>query len=249
MLSVKLYQTIHELNKPRVMEKWHASSIAECPRTQYFRRKGVPALSEPSAALMLRWKAGHAIETAIRPYLEHVFPDIVSNERLENNILTGEYDNYVPKDKAIIEVKSVHDYAFKEHGGEVYLKEQDGTHPNGNKKWIPKLTPYLHHELQNHCYVKLLREAGKEVEKIIYVYISLSGRIATYETAVQPKLVEAVERRLKELNKAWESQTPPDCVCSPDNALFDSVLQYCPYKTEQGCCDLELLKKLEATNV
>lgn len=244
MLSVKLYQTIHEMDKPREMNQWHASSIAECPRAQYFRRKGVPQVREPSAALILRWKAGHAIETAVRPYLKEIFPDLVSNKRLSSDKLdlTGEFDNYTPKTKTIIEVKSVHDYAFKEQGGGLYLKEHDGLHDNGNNKWVPKLTPYLHHELQNHCYVKLLREAGMEVENINYVYISLSGRIVTYETTVQKKLLNSVTRRLKKLSEAWEAQTPPNCVCDPDNVLWGPVLQYCPYREDEKCCDLSLLE-------
>lgn len=247
-LSIKLYQTIAESNERRVYEAWHCSNIGDCPRTHYFKRKGVEPLSKPSAALILRWKAGHLIEEAIREHLEKLFPDIKSNERMYSKTLdlTGEYDNLV--DDTIIEIKSVHDGAFIERDGDTYLKEKTGekTYSTGKtvNTWGPKQDPYLHHELQQHCYVHLLKERGVEVKEIVYIYISLSGRIVVYRTPVKQELLDNVTKRLEVLNKAWADQIAPECLCTAHNhPLYDSVMSYCDFKDPVSgqCCSLELL--------
>ncbi len=229
-LASKLYQSIAEDNEVREFKKWHASSIAECPRAHYFKRLGIPALQTVGAGKMLRWQAGHIIEEVIRPHLLKAYPDLVSNVRLENDTLTGEYDNYSEKESTIIEVKSVHDFAF-------------GYRKKGEQRFhLRDYKPYLNHQLQNHCYVKLLKESGKPVSSITYVYITLDGRIATYNTAVDPSLLNEVSSRLKTLNTAWETQTPPECLCDDKHPLWKSTMQYCPYRDGNECCQLNLIK-------
>lgn len=232
-LANAVYTAVQNADELRVFEKWHASSIAECPRSHYFKRLAVQRQSYVGAGKMLRWKAGHLYEEAIRPFLEQVYPDLVSNERLESETLdlTGEYDNYTAKEKMIIEDKTVHDFAMQ------YRKKDD------KRFHLKDAKPYLNHELQNHCYVLLLREQGKEVEFITYLYITLDGRIATYKTPVKPELLNEVELRLKVLNTAWETKTPPECICKEGHELWKSTMQYCDYKTKDECCSLELLKK------
>ncbi len=231
-LAAQLYGSISEKNEVRVFKEWHASSIAECPRAHYFKRQGIKALETAGAGKMLRWQAGHIMEEVIRPHLEQVYPDLISNERILSKklSLTGEYDNYSEKSEEIIEVKSVHDFAF-------------GYRRKGEKRFhLRDSKPYLNHELQNHCYVNLLREKGKPVSSITYVYITLDGRIATYKTAVQSSILDNVNRRLKILNDAWATQTAPPCICDQkDHPLFKSTMQYCDYKGSAECCSLALL--------
>lgn len=232
-LASDLYNSISKANEVRVFEQWHASAIAECPRSHYFKRLAIPALQTVGAGKMLRWQAGHIIEEVIRPHLLSLYPDLTSNERLNSTILnlTGEYDNYSEKAETIFEVKSVHDFAF------AYRKTADKRFHLRDSK------PYLSHEFQNHSYVKLLREQGKKVSSITYVYITLDGRIATYQTAVDPAILGNVEKRLDILNTAWATKIPPDCVCKEDHPLYKSTMQYCDYKTPQSCCSLELIKE------
>lgn len=239
--AIELYQAIANGNEERVFEMWHASSMAMCPKAHYMKRLGVPEKAEkPSGAKVIRWQAGHNLEKAIRPYIGDVYGDLASNERMtsEKMQLTGEFDNLVLVDNRLVEIKSVHDYAFYDKDGVTSLKEQIGTWPNGNKKWAPKDTPYLGHEIQNHSYVLLLEENSKTVENIDYVYISLSGRLVVYSTQVQEKLILNVKSRLQALNEAWKDKIAPVCICREDHPLYDSVMQWCPYKTEKGCCEL-----------
>lgn len=231
-LANALYKSIRDANEDRVFEQWHASSIAECPRAHYFKRLGIKSLSNPGAGKMLRWQAGHIIEGVIRPHLEKVFEDLESNVRLESELLdlTGEYDNYSEDAETIIEIKSVNERAF------AYRKVADTRYHLRDQK------PYLNHELQNHCYVKLLREKGKPVSFITYVYITLDGRIATYKTPVNLELEANVTRRLELLNTAWKAQQPPECICSKeDHPLYKSTMQFCDYKGKDGCCSLSLI--------
>lgn len=247
--SIALYQSIKAGNERRVFSHWHASSISDCPRAHYFKRLGIKPLQEPSAALIIRWGAGHLLEQMIRPHVEAVYGKAASNDRMTSKELdlTGEFDNLILQGNRLVEIKSVHDMAFIERDGKTYLKEQTGTKQWGQKTvktWGAKETPYLHHELQNHSYVLLLKEQGVEVEGIDYVYISLSGRIVVYSTEVQQKMLDNVTARLNVLNEAWKTQTPPDCMCHlTEHPLYDSVLRYCDYRTEDGCCSLELLKE------
>lgn len=247
--SIALYQAIKAGDERRVFNNWHASSISDCPRNQYFKRLGIKPTQEPSAALIIRWGAGHLLETMIRPHIEKVYGKAASNDRMTSKKyqLTGEFDNLIEADKRLVEIKSVHDMAFLEREGKTYLKENTGTREWGGKTqktWAAKETPYLHHELQNHCYVLLLSELGVEVKEIDYVYISLSGRIVVYSTKVSDELMNNVKARLKVLNDAWKAQTPPDCMCDrTDHPLYDSVLRYCDYRSEEGCCDLKLITK------
>ena len=238
-MSVKLYQSISADNEERPMDMWHASSLAFCPRAQYFKRMGVPALSTPTAAKMLRWKAGHLIEEVIRPHLLKMYPDLKSNVRLTSKKLdlTGEYDNYSEKEKTIFEVKSVHVFAPK-------MIEASGK-------------PYLSHEYQNHSYKMLLEEVKLPVEKIVYIYIALDGRIVALNTEIQPDILDGLKKRLGLLKEALKTKTPPPCFCKANHPLYGSTMQYCDYRTtephktieDKNCCSAKLLDKLNKEKI
>lgn len=249
-VSIDLYRIISKSNEARLMEQWHCSSIAQCPKAQYMARLGVERLSKPTASKVLRWKAGHLIEEAIRPFIDEVYSGVESNVRLESKKLdmTGEFDNYSPSQKRVIEVKSVDDMAFKDDGGLLGLKNQIGFWPNGNKKWGIKETPYLSHEWQNHGYHLLGKENGYEIKGVDYVYISLRGRIVVYSTDItsDSSITKDVKERITLLNKAWKTKTPPPCICTKDgqpnvdNPMWHTALRYCDYQTTTGCCELNL---------
>lgn len=248
--SIALYQAISDSNERRQFNHWHASSIADCPRAHYYKRLGIAPLETPSAALVIRWGAGHLLEEMIRPQIETVYGEIHSNKRMTSKTLnlTGEFDNFVVADSRLVEIKSVHDMAFIERDGKTYLKEKTGTSLRGGREinnWGAKEAPYLHHELQNHAYVLLLAENGIKVSGVDYVYISLSGRIVVYSTDVQQELLDNVSARLDTLNKAWQTKTPPVCICDPAHKLYDSVTKYCDYKNKETgeCCSLDLLER------
>ena len=250
--TIKLYQAILDSNKERVFEHWHASSIATCPRNHYFKRLGIPSLTKPSAAKVIRWTAGHHLETAIREHVESVWGKTASNERMTSKELdlTGEFDNYVIHNNRLVEIKSVHDMAFIERQGEASLKNKIGTKTLSNGKeqavYEPKTTPYLNHELQNHAYVLLLKEKGITVEGIDYVYIALGGRMCVYSTEVQPTLLDNVKTRLNMLNDAYKTKTPPPCICDQkEHPLYENTMQYCDFRNDEAgtCCDLNLIKE------
>jgi len=249
-LTNQLYKAISAANVERPMECWHASSIYQCPRAQYLHRLGKKRLNEPTAGKVLRWSAGHAAEEALRPRIQDVWGnpqsiEFSSNQRLDSKTLdlTGEYDNLARKigttSGTLIEVKTIHDYAFIDRNGHTYLKEATGNiGPRGGVEYKPKLTPYLHHEWQNHAYVILLREKGIEVKNIDYVYMALGGRLSVYHTEVDESIVEDVLERLKLLNESWEKQEPPECTCHEGELFWNEANQYCDFKTEHGCCEL-----------
>jgi len=248
-ISIKLYQAITDSNERRVFEHWHASSLAECPRAQYFKRLGVEPLSTVTAAKVLRWKAGHLMEEAIRPIIAKVYGETSSNKRYISKKLdmTGEFDNLVLAGNKLVEIKTVHDMAFIEKDGIVGLKENLGkkTFSTGREvnTWGVKQTPYLNHEIQNHGYVMLLEEEGIKVEGIDYVYISLGGRIVVYTTQVQPELLQNVTTRLNLLNEAWRTKTPPPCICmETTHPLYENTMKWCEFRDEANntCCEIKL---------
>lgn len=250
--TIQLYQSILDGNNERVFKHWHASSIALCPRAHYFKRKGIKGLNKPSAAKVIRWSAGHHLETAIRDHVANVWGATISNERLTSKEwdLTGEFDNKTVSDNRLIEIKSVHDMAFIERNGEASLKEKIGTKTLSTGKeqaiYEPKTEPYLNHQLQNHAYVLLLEEQGIEVKNIDYVYIALGGRLCVYSTEVSQEYLDNVKQRLIMLKKAQESDTPPPCMCHlTEHPLYENTLQWCDYKNEATgkCCELTLLKE------
>lgn len=234
VLASKLYQSISETNKVREVNQWHASSIAACPRAQYYARLKIKPLSVPTAAKMLRWKAGHLIEEVIRPHLKAVYPDLISNQRFTSEVLdlTGEFDNYSPAQKMLIEVKSIGPRAvrYKKVGEDRYNLRDDG--------------PYLAHQYQNHAYVLLLRENRLEVEQITYLYITLEGLLVTYETKVDEVILSNIKTRLKILREAQEGILPP-CLCKEKHPLWASCTQFCDYrnKEEGECCSESLIGK------
>lgn len=241
--AIKLYQEINAVGETEVrkMAHWHASSLADCPRAHMLKRLGEGFKSSPGAGKQLRWKAGHAFEEAVRDYIPALFDpteEVLTNERYisEKLDLTGEYDNFAVNSGTLVEIKTVHDYAFIERDKHTYLKEHDGIGSNGKNKWKPKMEPHLNHQIQQHAYVLLLRERGYEVTEIKYVYISLSGRLCVYTTEVDPTILANVTKRLEVLNKAWATQELPDCICEPSHPLWDSTMQFCNYRTELDCC-------------
>lgn len=231
-LASAIYQRIHDDDEQRVFEHWHYSSLAECPRAQYFKRLNVKRLQHIGAGKMLRWKAGHLIEEVVRPYLEAIYPDLTSNVRMtdEDDDATGEYDNYSEAEATIIEIKSVNGRAFRyRRVAELRNNLRDDQ-------------PYGNHQLQNHGYVRQLRKRGKPVKFIHFVYISLDGLIATYKVPVSQTYLDEVDTRLKTLNAAWKAQVPPECICTDKtHKYYKSTLQYCDYKNGDDCCSLELL--------
>lgn len=234
-LAIAIYKSIHEANEPRMFKNFHASSIAECPRSHYFKRMGVPPVSQPTAAKMLRWQAGHIIEEVVRPHLQKLYPDLKSNVRLTSKKLdlTGEYDNYSEANKLLIEVKSVSGGAVKRRkvGDDRYhLRDEQ---------------PYLGHIYQNHAYVLLLREQGLPVENITFLYVTLDGLIVSYETKVNDSIQANVEKRLKMLNEALKTNKLPACLCREDHPLWNSATRWCDFKGEDECCSPELLTKFK----
>lgn len=153
-LASKLYDSISASDEPRVIESWHASSIAQCPKAQYMQRLGIGAYARPTGAKVLRWKAGHIIEQVIRPHLQGIYPLLISNIRVSNKKydLTGEFDNYYPTSKSLIEIKSVGPRAvrYKRVGEDSYNLRDD--------------KPYLGHELQQHVYELLMKTPGSIIE-------------------------------------------------------------------------------------
>lgn len=272
-LVIDLYQAIADAREDRPMYKWHASALAQCPRTQYFKRMGVKPLTRPTGAKVVRWDSGHAIEGTIRPYLKMLYPNLVSNVRFANKSLdlTGEADNYDPDSKTIIEIKSISGHALAYKGvndDRHYLKQENLNFVPGSReapKWVKKLDPYLHHEYQQHAYALLMQDPKTEVkwpkekqedevyetlgkalpvEQIIYLYITLDGLMLSYETDVKPEITGAVKKRLDMLKTAWETKTPPPCFCLQENhPLYGNTMKWCEYRTDNGCCSLDLIKE------
>jgi len=236
-LAIKLYQAIGEANEERVYEAWHASSLATCPRSHFYRRLGLEPLRKPSGALVLRWQTGHKIEEVIRPYLLKIYPNLISNVRLTNDRLnlTGEFDNYDPDSKQLIEIKSVHPQAVK------YKKVGDSRNHLRDEK------QYLHHEWQQHAYVLLLKEQGIEIERITYLYISLSGLLVPYTTEVNPEILRNVKDRIDYLNTCYTAKQLPRCTCNEDDVFWKMTGQYCDYKTDVlgVCCSPKLVEALK----
>ena len=248
-LKIRLYQAINDAPDERDKSLWHCSSIAKCPRALFYERKGIPALddNEPGGGKKLRWRGGHALETAIRPELEKLWPDLRTNIRYTDDKLqlTGEYDGYSELEKKLVSVKSVHDYAFVTVDGVSSLKESIGKKisPKTGKEiniWGLKAEPYIHHQWQEHAYIAL---DEFPVESISYVYITLGGLMACFTTEVKSHITERVTKKLEYLNKCWADDTVPVCLCQEEQEMFKAQDQYCPYKSDKGCCSEELYVK------
>lgn len=255
-LGIQLYQSIAEENDERVFEHWHASSISECPRAHYYMRLGIPGLTKPSGAKVIRWGAGHKLEEELRKHIDKVWGGTTSNVRLTSTAfdVTGEYDNLTKDGSTLIEVKSVSDWAFYTKDGHKCLKEATGEKTaRGYAVYGPKPEPYLHHQLQNHVYALLLGEQKVKVKEIHYVYASLSGLLCVYKTKVNPKYLEWIKARIALLNGAWERQEPPECKCGEKSELYGTTYQWCNYRTtpapsdipDEDCCSVRLLNKFK----
>ena len=234
-LAIELYKLIGEENKPRKYEAYHCSNIAECPRAHFYKRLGLEPLKRASGALVLRWQTGHKVEEVIRPYLQKIYPNLISNVRMtsEKMNLTGEYDNMNPDTKELIEIKSVHPQAVK------YRKVGDSRNHLRDEK------QYLHHEWQQHAYVLLLEEQGIKIEKITYIYISLSGLIVPYTTDVNQEILSNVKDRVEYLNNCYTAKQLPRCTCNEDDVFWKMSGQYCDYQSEGECCSPSLVNKLK----
>lgn len=234
ILATRIYESIRDGMKVRPMEMWHASSLAMCPKAQFLQRKEVPAIQAQGPGRQLMWDVGHDTEARLRPHLEHIYPLLSSNQRFDDKELdlTGEYDNYDPDSNMLIEVKTVGPRAIR------YKKV------NEDRYNLKEDKPYYHHEIQNHAYALLMSRRGISVTDIAYVYCSREGLLATYQTAVQPDILDEVKHRLDILNEAWSNNVAPDCICNDDTyprfaELRGGQMQFCPYKTDWGCCDVK----------
>lgn len=231
LLASYIYNSVAEANEPRVFERWHASSIAECPRAHYYKRLGVPPITQPTAAKMIRWQAGHILEEVVRPHLQKHYPDLKSNIRLNSDVwdLTGEYDNYSEASKLLIEVKSVNGRAIKRR-----YADEDRYHLRDEQ-------PYLNHIYQNHAYALLLQEHKLPIERITFLYVTLDGLLCSYTMEIKLGVIDAVKKRLGILRTALKSDELPDCLClDTAHPLYNCQMRWCDYKDEGGCCDERL---------
>lgn len=248
--SIALYKSIAEANEQRVYKHWHASSISDCPRAHYYKRLGVKPLTNPTGAKVIRWGAGHKLEAELRDHIAKVWEGTTSNERITSEALdlTGEFDNLTVLGDTLVEVKSVSDWAFYKGPltKELVLKQDSGEKNKwGKPVWKPMLEPYKHHLNQNHAYVLLLEETGREVKSIDFVYVSLSGLICVYKTNISQERLEWVKTRLDGLNRAWKAKTLPPCLCRRNSELWGPVYQWCDFrdeKDEDNCCKEGLWK-------
>lgn len=266
-LAIKLYQAIAEDNEVRKYSEFHASNIAECPRAHFYKRLGLEPLKRASGALVLRWQTGHKVEEVIRPYLQKLYPNLISNVRFTNDRLnlSGEIDNYDPDSKQLIEIKSVHPQAVK------YKKVGDSRNHLRDEK------QYLHHEWQQVAYAYLMQQPDTkilltdkkdrkkdypafvaqmhveidpkdwEVEKITYIYISLSGLIVPYITEVSQEILSNVKDRVEYLNNCYAAKQLPRCTCNENDPFWKMTGQYCDYQNpNDACCSPKLLDKLRS---
>lgn len=265
-LSISIYQTIAKLRKPREIKMWHSSSIAKCPRALYMERLKVPALNSPTAAKEIRFTSGHAVETALRAPLEELDKDLQSNIRLRNKDLdlTGEYDNLVPSQKRLIEIKSVDIGAVIQRNNVLSLKKEVGLDEKGRKLYEPMLDPYKHHIWQQESYCLLMETPGTEyfdttdpdnkvwrplepmtIEAIDYIYVTLRGALVAYKTPRSPHITKRVADKVKYLNEALKDSKLPICMCSESQEFWKETNQYCDYQSEGECCSPKLVEALK----
>jgi hypothetical protein len=203
-LTVDLYQSINARDRQREINHWHCSSLAKCPRALFLERKQVAGLpdNEPGGGKKLRWRAGHAIEGTIRPELKEKYPNLLANIRMTSKALdlTGEFDGYDPDTKALVSVKSVHDFAMITRDGEIGLKEEIGTKMGRNgrevKDYALKTDPYHHHEWQEASYAILQEEADTTAQQLVIVGHAkvevpipgwVDGKIVTVDTIIEER--------------------------------------------------------------
>ena len=262
-LSINVYQAIARLRKPREIKMWHSSSIAKCPRSLYFERLKVPALNVPTAAKEIRFESGHSVETALRKPLKELYPDLKSNVRLRNKKLdlTGEYDNIVPSQKRLIEIKSVDIGAVIQRNNVLSLKKEVGLDDRGRKLYEPMLEPYKHHIWQQESYCLLMETPGTEyfdvkkkewlplepmtIEQIDYIYVTLRGQLVAYKTPRSPGITKRVSDKVNYLNDALNGSKMPICMCSENQEFWKEQNQYCDYQSEGECCSPSLVNKLK----
>ena len=233
-LIVRLYQLIRDDHPDRPMERWHASAIAQCPRSIFYARSNIARTSPMTTGIEIRYQVGHEVEKFLRPYLEQMMPDLESNVRLSSDKLdlTGEYDNFDPKTNTLWEVKSVHPQAVR------YRKVSEDSYNLRDDQ------AYLSHQWQNHAYVLLLAEQNITVKEIGYIYVSLSGLVVTYKYPVNQQILKDVTDRIERLNTYWSRQQLPPCFCADtEHQFYKSTMQYCDYKTATGCCEESLWQK------
>ncbi|SRR6266536_3049728 len=257
-LTSKLYKSFQDENKPRELNNWHASSIAQCPRAQMYARADIPPLAKPTGAKIIRWQSGHEIEGVIRPHLKKLYPNLISNVRFTNEELnlTGEIDNFDLDSKTLIEIKSVSTHAVK------YRKVSD------DRAHLRDERPYLGHEYQQAAYIALFRHQNTYIDElgdfldggsvkdfmrqmllikqVIYLYITLDGLLVPYSTPVSEGIVSNVLKRLNVLRAAWKAQESPECLCSEDHPLWKSVMQFCDYRNGSECCSIKLWENRDA---
>lgn len=222
-LVFSLYDKIKELDEPRENTLPSGSMIAKCPREQYFTLTGKEPINKLTAAKLLRFKVGHGIEDEVRPYLKELYSNMKFNERLmsEDMNFTGEYDCYDPDSKLLLDVKSVHPFAFK------YLEKD------------PKI--HLHYQYQLHAYRLLLEEHGNEVDKLGVLYVSLDGRLMYLEQEPDEAITKNVKKRIQLITEALEKDEPPECIClNKDHPLYKGQMRFCVFYNSQDkvCCEV-----------
>lgn len=168
---------------------WHASSLGNCLRGQYYQRLGVEPDKEIDERTLRVFQCGNMFEDWVVDLVKGKFDSVETQVRVEDKNLdvSGYADIVIGHNggKKVYEIKSKHSKAFW---------------------WMQKSgNPMRQHEYQVWLYLKLLG-----ISEGAIVYLSKDDlAILEYPVSVNDKELEGeVMERINLLNKAWKEKNP-----------------------------------------
>jgi len=210
----ELIHTAVKQQDDKVYKGIHASALGGCPRTHYFKIKGVEATTPPNTGALLNFLMGFAWEDTMFDILKKVEGVEIEHHKGENwavkslNLVgTPDYSITYEGKHIIVDSKTVNSAWFR------YAEA------SWKKSGLPKgefiLKQNHRYELQLGAYLLMAKLLDKKYDYATLIFVNKDNSYVGWEVNVYltPELEKEILDRVKYLNNCLEVGMIPDCSC------------------------------------
>lgn len=216
-----LKELIHEAVKNQEKKRYkgiHASALGGCPRTHYWKIKGIKETTPPNLGALMNFKMGNVWEDTLLgliaelPEVEIIKEDYKQIWHVPELNLYGETDIplKIADKRVIIDVKTVNSawFGYKE---KEYSKVADKMTKN---EFLLRENP--EYEIQQGCYLLMAKLLGKKYDEARLIFVNKDNSYIGWEVVITltPELEKKIMERINYLNKCLKNHELPRCECT-----------------------------------
>ncbi len=205
----------------------HPSSLGGCPRTHYWKIKGILPTTPPGIGELMNFKMGDAWENALFPILQRLDGIKVHHHKGEkawsvpelNLFGTPDYTITVDGKNLIVDAKTVKSKWFD------YVEREYKTVQDTVDKNTFLLEKNHHYAIQQGAYLLMAKRLGLEYDHAKLIFVSKDNSFIGWEVEIYltEELEKEILERIEYLNNCLNFDKLPKCECE------DWKVGYCDF--------------------